>query len=296
MVRVVDLEQDYLVARGALEAVGGVSDLKVQSRGQDGRPEISIILATLNEAANLPKLLREIEVFCKAPYEIVIVDDGSTDGTLEQINSWSYFHNNVQPILNSASRGLLNAQLQGLTHASGHFAIVMDSDLQHPPSLIPSIYKNLRAGEDLVIASRYVPGGSAGDRKPVRGVISRGATWLSHFLLPQTRGVSDPLSGYFGMNLDSARLYGRGHDGYKILLFILASSENPRIAEVPYVFHERRNGGSKVVNRTAFIPTFLRELLADRRLSSTIRAIGSGHSVSGQSIVSAQAGVGQFRR
>ena len=247
---------------------------EASQRIQGGRPEISFVLATLNEAANLPTLLREIEGSCKLLHEIIIVDDGSVDGTIPQIRSWVSSHQNILPIFNRSSRGLLNAHLQGLERASGRYVIVMDSDLQHPPSLIPKIYERLRAGDELVVASRYAPGGSAADRKPLRGIISRGATWVTHLLLPPTRGLSDPLSGYFGINLDSVRHYWPGHLGYKLLLFILAANDNPRKCEVPYDFHERRNGGSKVVNRTAFIPTFLRELLSDRRLMRANRETG----------------------
>jgi dolichol-phosphate mannosyltransferase len=265
-------------------------------RGPGGRPEVSIILATLNEAANLPALLRGIEGSCTAPHEVIIVDDGSVDGTVEQIQSWASSHRDVLPILNRTSSGLLNAHLQGLSRAGGRYAIVMDSDLQHPPSLVGEIYDRLRTGYDLVVASRYAPGGSVGGRKPVRGVISRGATWITHLLLPQTKGLTDPLSGYFGMNLDSVKHNRDGHGGYKILLSILAANNGPRFCEIPYVFRERRNGGSKIVGKGAFVPVFLRELLSDRRLAISARDTRMGGPIPGSVIAPRQGALLELRR
>jgi dolichol-phosphate mannosyltransferase len=233
-----------------------------------------MVLATLNEATNLPRLLQEIERGCDFDYEVVIVDDGSTDGTIDQIRSWESGHPGVLPVLNQASSGLLNARLQGLRRARVRYAIVMDSDLQHPPSAIPELYAKLREGYDLVVASRYAAGGSTTDRKLVRSIISRGAAWLTHALLPRTKRLSDPLSGFVAIDLESVKHDREGHLGFELVPFLLATNANLRTCEVPYRFEERRHGDSKIVPGLAFVTTafvFLRELLLDRRLARAPR-------------------------
>ncbi|MGA8303737.1 MAG: glycosyltransferase [Thermoplasmata archaeon] len=252
----------------------GLFSSRVAPQAPVSRTEACIVLATLNEATNLPRLLQEIERGCDFPHEVVIVDDGSTDGTIDQIESWESGHPGVLPVLNRASNGLLNARLQGLRWTRVRYAIVMDSDLQHPPSAIPEIYAKLRQGYDMVVASRYTAGGSTTDRKLVRSIISRGAAWLTHALLPRTKHLSDPLSGFVGIDLEVVKHNREGHLGFELVPFLLATNGKLRTCEIPYRFEERRHGDSKIVPGLAFVTTafvFLRELLLDRHLARAPR-------------------------
>jgi dolichol-phosphate mannosyltransferase len=229
----------------------------------------------LNEISNLPSLLEEIERRFPFPHEVIVVDDGSVDGTRAYLETRASSDPNVRLFLNPRTQTTLRAHHQGLLAARGEFAIVMDSDLQHPPSTIRDLYSTLADGTDIVVASRYLSGGSTGNRQPLRGLISRVAVWLTKLLIPQSRGLSDPLSGYIGLRTAMVRNVRELHRGYKILLFLLSTNEASRIKEIPYIFQERREGISKIVRGADFARTFLQELLADRRLSVRVRRLRS---------------------
>lgn len=228
-------------------------------------PEVSVLLATLNERGSLPLILEQIhDAFSTSP-EIIVVDDGSKDGTAEFLQSWTLQNPLNHAILNSTSRTLINAQFQGLGLARGKYVIIMDSDLQHPVSLIPTLCKELRDGCDLVVGSRYMAGGSTGGRQALRGLVSRAADGLTRFLLPMTRALTDPMSGYFGFRAAAFEQLQVPHRGYKFLLYLISRNRTARVREVPYRFGTRRAGESKVVKGPSVLLLFIVELLSDFR-------------------------------
>jgi glycosyltransferase involved in cell wall biosynthesis len=229
-------------------------------------PEVSIILATLNEAKNIPILLHEIETTFPVSHEVIVVDDGSTDGTREFLDGWAETHPNLRRIYNPGKQTTLRAHYQALREASGRYAIVMDSDLQHPTATIGQIYSRLKLGFDVVVASRYCRGGSTGNRRPFRGLVSRGAAELARFTVRPSKDLTDPMSGYFGILRSRIPKVRSVHRGYKILLLLLATNPELRMTEVPYIFREREEGGSKVVQNFRFLGVYGQELLADHRM------------------------------
>lgn len=249
-------------SHGPIEA-GPATD--VATRAAD-RPTMSIILATLNEAPNITVILSELEKEMAIPYEVVIVDDGSVDGTQAILRSWSARHANVRPILNPRSQTLLRAHFQAVSHANGEYVIVMDSDLQHPVSAVGTIARELHSGFDVVVGSRYAEGGSTGEREAVRGAISRAAEMLARLTIPGARGLTDPLSGLFGFRASLLEHFERIHPGYKLLLAILSIYPQANVKEIPYQFGSRRRGQSKIVRQVAFPLLFVQEVLSDRRL------------------------------
>jgi dolichol-phosphate mannosyltransferase len=136
--------------------------------------------------------------------------------------------------------------LHGFENASADVLAVMDADMQHPPEILPKLYRKLSAGYDLVVASRYVDGGGVEDWATHRLVLSIGAITLAHAFLPKTRQVKDATSGCFvvrkkvmdGVKFDTI--------GFKLLLEILARCKLDRVAEVPYKFKDRCNGNSNL--------------------------------------------------
>ncbi|EQD41027.1 Dolichyl-phosphate beta-D-mannosyltransferase, partial [mine drainage metagenome] len=156
-------------------------------------PSLTVVLATLNEVSNLPVVIDSVLQLHIPAVEIVVVDDGSTDGTRDYLLRTAERDPRVVPILNSQRQTLTPAQCQGITRATGDFVVVMDSDLQHPPRAVKDIYVELVRGADLVIGSRYLPAAGTGERSPYRGMLSRGAELIARSLLRNARGVSDPL-------------------------------------------------------------------------------------------------------
>jgi dolichol-phosphate mannosyltransferase len=123
----------------------------------------------------------------------------------------------------------------------------MDADFSHSPERIPEMIAELEdSGIDMVVASRYVKGGSIVGWPLRRRLISKGAVKIAKYGLPIQREVADPMSGFFalkrhiieGIKIDSA--------GYKILLEILVKAKNVRVKEIPYMFTDRKAGKSKL--------------------------------------------------
>ncbi len=210
---------------------------------------VSIVIPTFNEKENITPLLERIARALDArDYEVVFVDDNSRDGTSELINSLSGKYP-VRVLVRKEERGLATAVVHGIEHSEGGTVVVMDADLQHPPEVIPDLLNKTKSGADIVIASRYTQGGGMKEWGLIRRIISKGAIILAHVLLPATRAVKDPMSGYFAFKrtaISEARLKPRG---YKILLEILMEGKFQNAAEVPYTFSNRSGGESKLNTR-----------------------------------------------
>ncbi len=228
------------------------------------KAKVSAILPTYNERANLPELIEQIR---KLPIDVecIIVDDNSPDGTGELAERLASKDPLIKVIHRPKKLGLASAVLDGLSKASAPYVAVMDADLQHPPSLLASMVTLLDAGADLVVASRYVRGGGVVGWTALRHLISRVATLLAHLLIPRSRVVKDPMSGYFALKLSV--LEGLSLDsnvGYKILLLILAKAKLSDVREVPMIFRRRVRGESKlkqkeVLNYLRLLKNLLRQ-------------------------------------
>jgi dolichol-phosphate mannosyltransferase len=140
--------------------------------------------------------------------------------------------------------------IRGWQAARGELLAVIDGDLQHPPEILASLYREIEKGGDVAIASRHVDGGGVSDWSIVRRFISRSAQVLGLVILPTTFGrVSDPMSGYFMLRRSAIEGVELRPLGYKILIEILGRGTFRWIAEVPYVFRERAEGESKLTSR-----------------------------------------------
>lgn len=115
---------------------------------------ISIIIPVYNEEENIPLVCKETALFVKEPYELIFVDDGSTDRTLFAIEAEAISSNQIKCISLSRNFGHQNALMAGMQYASGDRIVIMDGDLQHPPSLIPALMNKLGEGYDLVQTRR----------------------------------------------------------------------------------------------------------------------------------------------
>jgi dolichol-phosphate mannosyltransferase len=244
----------------------------------------SVILATLNERSNLPALVDRIRRLNLSRSEVLVVDDGSVDGTREYVASLAVLDPSIRLLRHEGKQTTLRAQRQGLESARGEFIVVMDADLQHPPELIPSLLNALDKGAALSVASRYAAGGSAGPRTLTRWTLSRGAEWLTKILLPSARGISDPVSGFFAFRREIWRPFNPLYRGYKLLLFLLVMAEGRPIREVGFHFTPRAKGASKVTGSAAFLRVFLTELILARRFRARVRLGASAQTESGSTV------------
>ncbi len=117
-------------------------------------PEISIIIPVFNEAENIKPLFDEIRKYTPENFELIFVDDGSTDATFPEIQQIAEKDNRVKCISFSRNFGHQNAFMAGLEYAKGNYIITMDGDLQHPVALIPTLLKKLAEGKDIVFTKK----------------------------------------------------------------------------------------------------------------------------------------------
>jgi len=230
-------------------------------------PLVSIIVPTYNERENVGLLYQRIAQTL-ADFELIFVDDGSPDGTAGAIEELMARDGRVRLRQRGAKLGLGSAVLHGLEIATGEFIVMMDADLSHSPADLPRM---LSAGEhaDIVVGSRYVPGGRIEGWPLRRRLLSRGASRLCRLLLGVT--VRDATSGYALFRRSFLEgLKGRlSPRGYKLLLEILVKAPQARVSEVPITFTERAYGKSKM--DVAEMLRFLKLCLELRRLISQRR-------------------------
>src|SRR5208282_6372304 len=112
---------------------------------------VSIVMATLNELYNIPILFKGIDEQGLPPYELIVVDDGSTDGTKECLRELAQRDERIRPIFHEGRQTLIPAHCQGIRAATGEFVIIMDADLQHPPEILPAILRQLQNSTGLAI-------------------------------------------------------------------------------------------------------------------------------------------------
>ena len=211
---------------------------------------LSIVIPTLNERDNLDPLVKKIkDCLDGIEWEIVFVDDQSSDGTLEEILRICHEEPRVRFIERVGRRGLSSACIEGVMTTSGHLVAIMDADHQHDEKLLPEMLAILRDQPDidLVIGSRFVQGGRIGDWGRGRLAMSQLGKWFSGLVLPS--GVSDPMSGFFMARRPFLwhlvpQLSGKG---FKILVDLLAASKGHcRFIEIPFEFDNRHSGESKL--------------------------------------------------
>jgi dolichol-phosphate mannosyltransferase len=214
--------------------------------------DVSLIIPTRNEEQNLPALLAKLaDVLHESSYEIILVDD-SDDATAQVAPQLAAKHGlNLSVIHREGAErggGLSTAVLAGVAAAYGDYVCVMDADLQHPPELIAGMIEAARRGDaDIVIASRYVEGGSdAGLSSRARRLISFASKSLVKTVFRgRLRSVSDPLSGFFLARRSLLNKTALRPIGFKILLDILVRSNWRLMEEVPLRFERRAAGASK---------------------------------------------------
>jgi len=115
---------------------------------------VSVIIPVFDEEKNIVPLYDEIKQNLSPADELIFIDDGSSDNTFLEIQQLSNANNNIKCISLSRNFGHQNALMAGLLHATGDHIITMDGDLQHPPSLIPTMIEKLNEGNDIVITKR----------------------------------------------------------------------------------------------------------------------------------------------
>ena len=212
-------------------------------------PLLSVVVPTRDEAANIgPLLARLASALSGVDHEVVVVDD-STDDTPRLVAAEAARRPGITLRHREEAQrsgGLSTAVLEGMRAARGEFVCVMDADLQHPPETVPRMLAAARDGADVVVASRYVRGGShRGLDGAGRRLVSRGAGLVARALFTEARASSDPLSGFFVCRRRVIDGIEFRPVGFKILLELLVCVPGITVRDVPLHFEPRAAGTSK---------------------------------------------------
>jgi len=220
--------------------------------------QVSIIIPTYNESQNILKILKSIQENLpkNTKAQTIVVDDNSPDGTGKLVEDYiqgvkKFANNTIEIIHRKTKDGLSSAILKGVQLATGNTIVVMDSDLSHPANLIPKMIDALKHPKyDIVVASRYVNGGSIVGWTRKRKFLSKLAT----FIAKRGLGVptKDPMSGFFAFKKPVIQGLSFDAIGYKMLLEILVKAKNANVIEIPYTFTNREFGTSKLDSKTIF--------------------------------------------
>jgi dolichol-phosphate mannosyltransferase len=212
--------------------------------------KVSIVIPTFNERDNVSAITTRIQsVLSKSGLvedaEIWFIDD-SRDDTPEVLEQLSKACPLVHYVHREERRGLGTAVVEGFSHCQGEYIIVMDADLQHPPELLPVLIEKLQEGADVVVPSRFIPGGSDGGLNAFRKLVSWTARTIGRLAIRRLRHVTDCTGGYFGIRREVIQDVDLNPIGWKILMEILVKGRYETLVEVPYKFTARDAGESKM--------------------------------------------------
>jgi dolichol-phosphate mannosyltransferase len=212
---------------------------------------VLVVLPTYNESENIDRVLRLIRKSLPDA-DVLVVDDGSPDGTADMADSLGRELGQIELLRRSGKSGLGSAYRAGFRWGLDHqydACIEMDADLSHDPEALPDLVAPLEDGVELVVGSRYVPGGTIPNWAWHRRLISRSGNVYAETLLGL--GVRDSTSGFRAyatsvlrrIALDRIRADGYG---FQIEMTYQAKRAGAAIVEVPISFVDRVEGESKM--------------------------------------------------
>ncbi len=210
-----------------------------------------VVIPTYNESENIERMLHRIHE-CLSGAGVLVVDDGSPDGTADLVKSIAAELSDVHLLSRPAKSGLGSAYRAGFAWGleRGYDAFVeIDADFSHDPAALPSLVAPLAEGFDVSIGSRYVEGGSIPNWAWHRHLLSRGGNIYASRVLGL--GVADSTAGYRASSarilrlLDLDRIRADGY-GFQIEMTYRAREHGAAITEVPISFVDRAAGESKM--------------------------------------------------
>jgi len=230
--------------------------LRNMSNLAQNKAEVSIIIPTYNESENIIQVLKSIgeHIPKDIATEAIVVDDNSPDGTGKIVEDYINDTQNktgytIGVIHRKTKSGLSSAILDGIQHSTGEIIVIMDSDFSHPPKIIPQLIEEIKTSKcDIVIASRFVPGGAINGWSTKRKLISKTAKGIAKAGLGVNE--SDPMSGFFAFKRKILEGIKFDAIGYKMLLEILVKTKGAKVKEIPYTFTNRTRGSSKLDSST----------------------------------------------
>lgn len=233
--------------------------------------KVTVVLPAHNEAGNVGPLVTELMRVAGSSHldlHVVVIDDGSSDATLEELAGLQRQFDRLQVVQHGVNRGFAAALKTGIATACGNgcdAAVFMDCDLSHRPSELPRFIDALAGGADVALGSRFVPGGRMEGVPLWRAAISHAGNVFGRAILRVP--FRDLTTGYRAMRRSVLEAVALGTDGFTIQLesVVKAAAAGFRIVEVPITLGTRRHGESHM----RYTPSLMRDywvlLLACRR-------------------------------
>jgi dolichol-phosphate mannosyltransferase len=212
-------------------------------------PELSVIVPTYNEHDNVALMVELLKrTLDDVSWEVIFVDDNSPDGTAAAVRALGAADRRIRCIRRIGRRGLAGACIEGMMSSQAPYVAVLDADMQHDETLLCAMLERIRKGDvDVVVGSRYVPGGSADSFTSKRRFMSRLSHVAAHMITKVD--LNDSGSGFFMIRRAAVEeLAPRlSSQGFKLLLDIMTTARGTlRATELPYTFRPRQHGESKL--------------------------------------------------
>ncbi|MBI4786627.1 MAG: polyprenol monophosphomannose synthase [Chloroflexi bacterium] len=238
----------------------------------------AVVIPTYNESDNIPNLVAEILALPIGAH-IIVVDDNSPDGTGDLVDALAAREPQVHAVHRPAKLGLGTAHIAGMRHAfalSLDPIVTMDADFSHHPRYIPNLLTGLYQN-DVMIGSRYVPGGGTRFFGVKRQILSNGANAFARLMLGLK--AHDCTAGFRAYrrvvleSLDLDRIFSNGYS-FLIELLFLCQSNAWQIGEIPIIYEDRRAGTSKISRTEIYKATYtVLRLFLRRGRMKTARAL-----------------------
>jgi dolichol-phosphate mannosyltransferase len=214
--------------------------------------QATVLVPTYNESSNLEAMLRALSGVVRDGDRVLVIDDSSPDGTGEVADRLAAELGFVDVLHRPKKEGLGPAYIAGFRQAlaaGAELILEMDCDFSHDPADVPRLIAAAEGGADLVLGSRYVPGGRVGNWGALRRAISRGASMYTALFL--WMGVKDPTGGFKCFRrqvletIDLDAVTAKGY-AFQIEVTYRAKRAGFRVVEVPITFVDRTAGHSKM--------------------------------------------------
>jgi dolichol-phosphate mannosyltransferase len=215
-----------------------------------------VTIATFNERENLPRVLPLIAQHAPG-LQVIVIDDDSPDGTGQWADEFARAHPWLTVIHRPRKSGYASAHIQGLREALARGAkrlLTMDADLSHDPAVLPAILQGLLE-YDLVLGSRYVPGGGTRNWGAFRRMLSRFGSFYARTILGlRQRDCTTGYRGYRAELVEKSGMLETKTQGYGFLVEVLyrCVRAGARVLEVPIIFADRQHGQSKLSKAIMF--------------------------------------------
>ena len=212
----------------------------------------TVCLPTYNERDNLPRMLEALRGVLREGDRVLVIDDDSPDGTGRLADELAATHDFVDVLHRGAKEGLGRAYVDGfrrVLETEAELVLEMDCDFSHDPADIPRLIAEAEQGADLVLGSRYVPGGGTRNWGLARRLISKGGSLYTALFLHM--GVKDPTGGFKCFRravlerLDLDAITPRGY-AFQIETTYRVKRLGFRVVEIPITFVDREVGQSKM--------------------------------------------------